>query len=166
MLAADRWAIIRDCLASGSWILAQWTCRPAQVPPTFLSGSHSVGPSKYHWLPLNRHFHSQDHNDRESSSRQTGRAQALSQEGVSTHSRSRVRFQSPIRSVSADSQGSQKLASAVPWEIWTLEAQQPGNLIKASRKRFGSREIWRQICHPTVIVLGLQNQLDQLDSIH
>lgn len=57
-------AIIRDCLASESWNLAQWTCRPAQVPPTFLSGSQSVGPSKYHWLPLNRHFHSQDHNDR------------------------------------------------------------------------------------------------------
>lgn len=79
-------------MASGSWTLAQWTCRLAQVPPTFLSGSHSVGPSKYHWLPLNRHFHSQDHSDREGSSRQTGRAQAPSQEGVSTHSRAESGF--------------------------------------------------------------------------
>ena len=74
-------AIIRDCLASESWNSAQWTCRPAQVPPTFLSGSQSVGPLKCHWLPLNRHFHSQDRSDRGKFQQVGWKGPGLSQEG-------------------------------------------------------------------------------------
>lgn len=47
----------------------------------------------------------------------------------------------PEHSAAAPGQGSQKLVRAVPWEISALGAQRPGNLIKASRECFGSREI-------------------------
>ena len=158
-------AIIRDCLASESWNSAQWTCRPAQVPPTFLSGSQSVGPLKCHWLPLNRHFHSQDRSDRGKFQQAGWKGPGLSQEGCAHTPGAESGFRARAQR-----------GCSRPGEPEAGESGSVGNLSagsSAARQSYQGlkRMLWfqrnrRQICHPKVIVLGLQNQLDPLYSIH
>lgn len=98
--------------------------------PTFLSGSQSLWrtPVQY-WLPLLWHLPFTGLPWQGEFREWDWQARPLSQEGVSKHSWKGVGFQSLLHSVAPCSK-----ASVVPWEIWTLAAQRPGNLIRAARE--------------------------------